>query len=256
MDITTSNVLADVTPSVTTGSNTESTPADIVDPDFSNYYISASTSTLVISMGATTEIDYVAIAGLNIEGNADSTSYVSVKNDTTEIQQIYVNTNQVVILKFTAQAFTDLIITIYNGAENLAPIVKYIAAGNLVEVPNSGEQSGYNRQFLQHHFKNKVTYNSETEPVAIVRKRVQSKGKLSIPNASKAFSEGDWQTFLVFAIENLFFILERDAELISTKYYAPAAYLCYEMDINTVKAHPSTRELNSLSIGFKVYNGL
>lgn len=256
MKVTTSNLLNGVTPSITTGATAGGLPANITDPDFSAFYVSASSSTLVMSFGSTDAINYVAVAGLNIKGNSDDTSYVSVSDGATEVQRITVNNNQVVVVNFASQTFATLVVTVVNGAGNLTPIVKYVAAGTSLEIPNSGEQAGYSRQYLERNYKNKTTFNSLTEPVGVLRKRTQPKGKLSVPNVTRAFSEGDWQTFLDFAISNIFFILERDAELDTGLYYAPAAYLCYELDAISVKAHSSTRLLNNLSIGFKVHNGL
>ena len=157
MIITTSNVLTGVTPTINTGAIAGGLPANITDPDFSAFYISSSLSTLVMSFGTTTAITYVAVAGLNIKGNADDTSLVSVYDGVTEVQTIYVNRNQVVVIDFASQAFTDLIVTVTNGAGDLAPTVKYIAAGTSITVPNSGEGAGYNRQFLERNYKNKTT---------------------------------------------------------------------------------------------------
>jgi len=257
MIITKSNILADVVASVTTGASSDDA-ANITDPDFSVFYTSSSSSTLVMSFGARAAMTYVAVAGLNIKGNADNTSYVAVNDGVTEIKRITVNTNQVVVINFDLTTFTDLIVTVVNGAGNEAPIVRYLAGGAVLTVPNSGEQSGYKRKYLERNFKNKTTLSSEVEPIAMVRKKVATSGRLNIPNASRSFSESEWQTFLEFATLNSFFILERDSLFDSGAgvTFAPSAYLCYELNVNVASAHSSTRSLNSLSIGFKAYTGL
>jgi len=257
MIITKSNVLEGITPTITTGISTD-LPQDITDPDFSVFYRSSDPSRLTMEFGPTALIAYVAVAGINNKGNSDNTSWVAIKDGETEIQRIFINRNQVVVFQFSARVFTNLKVVLFNGGATANPIVKYVSAGNFLTIPNSGEQAGYNRNFLERNFKNRTTLNKQSEPVALVRNRVQGKGRLNIPNASLVFSEGEWQDFLDFAEENLFFILERPpiTDPVLSINFAPAAYLCYEMGVNSAKAHAQTRSLNPLSISFKVYNGL
>ena len=255
MIITKSNVLAGITPTITAGISTD-LPQNITDQDFSVFYKSSDLNSLAIDFGATPSISYVSVAGINNKGNRDYTSYVAVNDGATEILRISINSDQVVVLQFEARVFANLRVRIFNGAAT-SPIVKFISAGNYLTVPNSGEQAGYNRNFLERNFKNKTTLNKQAEPVALVRSRKQAKGRLNIPNASLVFAEGEWQDFLDFAEENLFFILERPLTINGSGLnVAPAAYLCYEMGVNSAKAHAQTRSLNALSISFKVYNGL
>lgn len=256
MIISKSNVLSAITPIITAGISTD-LPQNITDPDFSVFYRSSDPSSLTMEFGATTSISYVAVAGINNKGNEDFTSFIAVNDGATEILRIAIDSDQVVVLQFTSRAFTNLKVIMFNGGATANPIIKYVSAGNFLTVPNSGEQSGYSRNFLERNFKNRTTLNKQSEPVALVRNRIQAKGRLNIPNASLAFSEGEWQDFLDFAEENLFFILERPFTVNGGGLnVAPAAYLCYEMGVNSARAHARTRLLNNLSINFKIYNGL
>jgi len=245
MIITKSNVLDGITPTITTGISTD-LPQDITDPDFSVFYRGSDPSRLTMEFGPTASITYVAVAGINNKGNSDNTSWVAVKDGDIEILRIFINRDQVVVLNFAARVFVNLKVVLFNGGATTNPIIKYVSAGNVLTVPNGGEQSGYNRNFLERNFRNRTTLNKQSEPVALVRNRVQAKGKLNIPNASLTFSEGEWQDFLDFAEENLFFILERPVffDVVLIKNFAPAAYLCYEVGVNSAKAHAQTRSLN------------
>ena len=75
---------------------------------------------------------------------------------------------------------------------------------------------------------------------------------------TKAFSEGEWQDFLDFAVDNHFFIQEQEPSNVGSEFSGQnnSAYICYELMSNNVKAHAQTRSLNNLSASFKVFNGL
>ena len=256
MIITTSNVLSSYTPVVTTGPSTDD-PLNILDADFSLLYKSSDLMRLTVDFGAVPSINYVAVAGTNIQGNKDGTSRVRVYDGSTLIRTINVSNNQAVVLSFTAQAFTNLRVGLYNDKGDLEPILRYVAGGTALTIPNGGEQAGYNRQFLNRNVTNKTTVNSLSAPVAQLKKAKQARGKLSLPNMTKAFSEGEWQTFLDFASSNVFFIAEQEASHV-TEFQGtnPSCYLCYDLGKNLVASHAQTRSLNNISIDFKVYNGL
>ena len=265
MILTTSNVISDSVPVVykNNGSVSASTSiqANLTDQDFSTFFEMESGEThLKASFGATGFISYVAVAGHNAGGAAGGTlNNIRVNDGATTIATVSVKSDQVAVVVFESRSFSDLTIVAHNSTPSEPIRVKYMAAGNYLTVPNGGEQAGYTRQYLQRNFKNKTTVNGSAEPIALLRKRIQAKGKLSIPNATVSFCENEWMDFLDFSQENHFFILEKPRVLVDSGIWegdAPAAYLCYELDKNSVKAHASTRLLNNISIGFKVYNGL
>ena len=256
MIITTSNILLGKTATVTTGEDVSLDPSNITDPDFSSFYISSSNSTLTFSFGATSTINYVAVAGINIEGNKDFSSYVRVSDNGVTIATNFVQRNNCVVVSFDQRSFSNLTVKLFNSSGNLTPSIAFCAAGNAFTVPNNGETSGYNRQFLNRNSKNKSSINQDAAPTSYLIKKVTAKGTLRLPNMTKLFSENEWQDFLDFSSSNnnYFFIREQDIDGDSVNN--SSAYLCYEVANNSVTAHPQTRSLNNISISFKVFNGL
>ena len=258
MIITTSNILAGATPTIVTGVSGD-LAANITDRDFSVNYTSSDQFRLTASFGATGAINYVAVAGTNIKGGlyGADVSRVRVYDGSTLIATIKVTTDQVVVISFPSQTFTDLRIGLYNATGSTPPILTYAAAGVALTVPNSGEQSGYNRQFLTRNIKQRNTVNNLGAPTAAIQKRVALKGTLNIPNVLKSFSENEWQTFLNFAYNDHFFIKEQEDVVVNEFAGSnPSAYLCYEATNSKATAHSQTRALNNLSISYKVFTGL
>lgn len=255
MIITKSNVLLGLTPTVSEGASTDS-EANLTDPDFSTSYISSNQNNLTADFGAIANISYIAVAGVNIAAQLNNGG-ITVLDENTTIKTNYIDRNNCVVITFNTRTFTNLRIRLFNTNSSINPQCHFMAAGLYFTAPNSGEISGYNRQFLNRNFKNKVTTNSSAAPTAVLRNRVAAKGSLSLPNVTKSFSENEWQDFLDFAFENYFFIRENDGTIISdTEENNQSAYVCYEPSKNTVTAHDSTRALNNLSLSFKVFNGL
>jgi len=256
MILTTSNVIANVTPTIITGVSTDLTK-NITDRDFSVNYTSSDQFRLTVSFGATSEINYIAVAGTNIEGNKDGLSRVRVIDNGELIATINVSTNQVVVIPFESRSFTDLRIGLFNQSGSTPPQLTYAAAGLTLAVPNGGEQSGFARQFLMRNIKSRSTVNNLGAPIAIIKKRVALTGTLKTPNMTKNYSENEWQTFLDFAYSDHFFILEQ--ETVSPGVSSgtnPSAYLCYEPTKPKATAHAQTRTLNNLAISYKVFTGL
>jgi len=256
MIVTLSNKIAGRTPTMITGASTD-LPGNVTNPDFSHIYVSSDPQRLTMSFGVVDECDYIAVAGLNIKGNGNGTSRVRVIDAGVLIRTVNVTDDQVVVIPFPKQSFTDLRIGLYKETGIGNPSVAYVAAGLSFEVPNGGEQAGYNRQFLARNNTNKTTVSGLAAPISQLRKKKQAKGKLSIPNATKEFSETTYQTFLDFASSNLFFINETEGTYPSTfSGTNPSCYLCYDLGMNAVTAHGSTRNLNVINFDFKVFNGL
>ena len=257
MRITTSNVLLGVTPSVAFGGSPDDAQ-NITDPDFSTSYTSSSNNGLIVNFGSTVSINYVALAGLNIQGNKDYTSSVRVSDGSgSVISKNLVIRNNCIMLTFTARTFADLRITIDNPIGNILPAVRFVAAGTYLQIPNGGETGGYIRQFLSRNNKTKSTLSNLAAPTAVLTTKVAPKATLNLPNMTKEFSELEWQTFLDFTEANYFFISEQDqnpAEGESTRN--SSSYLCFDVTTTKATAHAQTRALNNLSIKFKVFNGL
>tara|TARA_R100000951_G_scaffold63787_1_gene53553 strand:- start:143 stop:925 length:783 start_codon:yes stop_codon:yes gene_type:complete len=260
MIITTSNILLGKSPLIHTGASSD-LPSNVTNQDFSLFYTSSDQRRLTLDFGATSEISYIAVAGTNIEGDKSGGSrvrcYDVIGGVQTLIQTVNVKRNQVVVIIFEPRTFTDLRIGLFNEASTESPKLPFCAAGNYLTVPNSGEVSGYDRQYLKRNFKNKTTVNNLSQPISQLRKRVPAKGVLNLPNITKSFSENEWQDFLDFSQNNYFFISE-DPTISDSVFSGKnmSSYLCYDVGKNTVTAHSQTRELNNLSLAFKVLNGL
>ena len=236
MRLSTSNILLGVTPTVGTGENVNNDPASVTDPDFSTSYTGADNNKITFFFESTGIINYVAVAGLNIEGNKDYTSYVRVTDGSSIITTNYVIRNNCVMLTFAARAFTSLRVVIYNAVGNTLPEVRFIAAGTYLQLPLGGENAGYNREFLNRNIKTKSTLSNLAAPTSVLTKRVAPRASLKIPNMTKAFSEVQWQTFLDFSEDNYFFIVEQDTDEEITQN--SSAYLCFEVTNSKTTAHP------------------
>jgi len=257
MIITTSNLLDGLVPTIFTGVSTD-LPENVTDPDFSTIYTSSDSLRLTMDFGITSSINYIAVAGINIEGRKDFTSRVRVYDGTTLMATNFINRNHCVVIAFDARAFSNLRIGLYNDLGNVNPSVAYVAAGNSFTLPNDGEMSGYNRQFLNRNWKNQATTNNIAAPTAVLRKRIVAKGSLNKPNLTKSFTETTWQDFLDFAFTNHFFIQEQPATGVLSAFTGQnsSSYMCYNVTKNTVTAHAQTRSLNNASISYEVFNGL
>jgi len=262
MRISTSNVLLGVVPEVTLGENVNDDPANVTDPDFSTSYTGTDNNKIHFIFGAVQSINYIAVAGINIEGNKDLTSYVRVTEDNIIITTAYVVRNNCVMLTFPSRSFSRLRVVINNGAGNVLPSVRFIAGGTYLQLPLGGEGAGYNRQFLNRNNKTKSSLSNLAAPTSVLTKKTAPSGTLTLPNMTKAFSENQWQTFLDFSATNYFFIREQDpinfneGDVFYTDTTADTSYLCFDVTTTTTSANAQTRELNNLSIRFKVYNGL
>lgn len=261
MHITTSNILLGRAPtSVQNGENLNFDPANVTDPDFSTFYVSTDSNRLTFDFGPTGVINYVAYAGLNIEGDKDFTSRVRIRDGATIIATTFVSMNNCVLVTFPARSFSNLRVGMFNELGDTPPRVSFISAGDAFEVPNGGEVAGYNRQFLNRNSITKSTLNDLAAPVAVLTKKVSAKGTLNLPNMTRSFSESTWQDFLNFSVSNQFFIREQDpvdalgVDLVTSNNNS--AYLCFDLQRSKTTAHGQTRALNNISASFKVFNGL
>lgn len=248
MLLTTTNIFSGVTPVISLGASSDDA-SNLTNPDFSVNYTSVSKESMSIDFGATQEINYIAVAGVNIAGNGDGSSRIRVRNGTEVVAITFLKRNHCVVLSFDARTFSDLKIGVFNGTQDQEITVSYVAGGNTLTVPNGGEIAGYNRQWLNRQIKTKTTTDQIAAPIAVLRKRVPVKGTLTLPNMTASFSQDEFQTFIDFAEQDLFFINE-------DPLLGESSYCCYEIDTRPPQAHAQTRSLNNLSFSFKVFNGL
>ncbi len=253
MRISKTNVLLGSTPSVTTGGSLDSA-ANVTDPDFSTSYTGTDNNTLRFEFGARSNISYVAVAGINISGLGDGLSYVRVADGSTAVSANYIVRDNCVMITFDAKSFSNLRVKLYNAAGDKLPSVRFIAAGEYMQVPNGGENAGYNRQFLNRNIKTKSTLSNLAAPTAVLTKKIAPSGTLTLPNMTKLFTESEWQDFLDFSVNNYFFIVEQD--LTGEVTQNQSAYLCFDATNTSTSAGAQTRLLNNVSISFKVFTGL
>jgi hypothetical protein len=253
MRLSTSNVLLGVTPTVSIGGSADDA-ANITDPDFSTSYTGTDNNKLVFDFGSTGSINYIAVAGLNIQGLKNYASYVQVINNNVLITTNQVIRNNCVMITFEAQTFTNLRVSLFNAAGNVLPSARFIAAGTYLQIPNGGESAGYNRQFLNRNTITKSTLSDLAAPTSVLTKKAAATGTLTLPNMTKAFSETEWQTFLDFSENNYFFIVEQDLQGEITQN--SSAYMGFEVTNSRTTAHAQTRGLNNISFSFKVFTGL
>ena len=250
MILTKTNALdgAEVTIPVDPSLDATAVPAHIVSADHSENYTSGSTTAaFTVSFGARSNIEYMAISGHNATDSGNAT--ITVKDGGTTIASATISSNNNVVITFTKRSFTDLRVEFTTATSTAQITVSYIAAGEYLTVPNGGEQSGYARHWLNRQLTQRVTSSLNAAPVAVLQRRTPLKGRLNIPNAKTEFSRGDWQTLINFATNNPFFIREVDT-------LPESSYVCYETKLDSVKANGQTRALDTLSLSFKVYNGL
>lgn len=217
--------------------------------DFSTNYAGAgSVGTMVFSivLPSAQDLSYVAIAGHTLVGS------VEVKIDTVSVGTYTLSDNRksCLFFNFTEQSGTTIEITFDKlGATSTVMLVTHIAAGISFNVPNSGEQSGYQRLWLTASKKQEITLNAAAAPVSIINKSIAPKATLSIPNMPRAIAEGAYRDLTDYLISTAFFILERDDS-------PNSSYLCFDTKLKTPKAHSKTRELVNVSFSFNAFTGV
>ena len=158
MLLTTTNIFAGLTPTISLGASSDD-PSNLTDPDFSLNYTSTSKEAMSVDFGATPEINYVAVAGINIAGNGDGNSRVRVRDGSEIIAITFIKRNHCIVLSFDARPFADSKIGFLNATQDQEVTVSYVAGGNALTVPNGGEISGYKRMWLGRQIKTKTTTN-------------------------------------------------------------------------------------------------
>lgn len=245
LSISTTNVLIDLVPIITDPLIGE-VAANISDPDHStNYTCGTSVLDFSISYGAQTNISYVAISGHTAATPTQAT--VELYNDTTLVDSVVLQRNNNIMFTFAAQTFQNLIVKFITVPNNYQMTLSYIAAGEHLTI-TKGEQSGYSRLWLNRSTTQRFASSLDAAPVSSTQKSKALKGNLSLPNELSDFAEQAWQTFIDFSYEQPFFIKEVSSKPEST-------YICYNPK-HGIKAHSSTRKLDSINLKFDAYNGL
>ncbi len=278
MFITTSNILKGITPVIIKGAGTNQGPANLLDPDHSTNYTSSlliryitAYEALEVSFG-TLSARYVAVSGHNINSNVVSSpeaiqegNIIEIYDGTTFVARIdSLNRNNVFFFLFESEiTFSNMILKFKNiNSQNAKFTISYIAAGDVFEVPNNGEQSGYARNIFGRSTKQAVNENSQAMPIAITKKRSSLRGNLSIPN-SPVNLDFEYMHFMDYAELEPFFIIERtggfipasSSPAVSSRWEPSLGYICYNPQL-AIKSHSSTRLLNSVSLRFQCNNGL
>jgi hypothetical protein len=245
ISISTSNLLTSLTPTITSAGAGE-VAANISSPDHSlNYTSSAAAVYFSVAYGATQSISYVGVSGHTGANNLGVT--IELYDDTTLIDSVTMTRNHNAMFTFADQTFTNLIVKFVTANTTDQVTLSFIAAGEHIRIVE-GEQAGYTRNWLLRSTTDRVTTNLLTAPVSSTQQKSSLKGVLSIPNLTAVFTESSWQNFIDFSYKQPFFIKEVSSKPQST-------YICFNPS-HSVKAHPQTRLLNSVTAAFTAYNGL
>lgn len=265
MFISKSNAILGRTPNVTTGASSD-LPSNMTTPDFSVNYTSSG-ERLVMSFGAVFDLDYVAVCASNLgvggqitaRNGTSSAGYNSIRG------QYITERDHVCMFNFERETFSNLIIVVDSNDIARRPIVSFVAAGKSIQVPNGGENAGYDRNWQTRSAESRVVSNSLSAPVANLKKSTALSGNLTLPNMRTDFMRTEWQEFIDFASSEPFFICEQENIVPNTSRYEDyrdtgglpeSSYICYQPRFQAPKAHSATRALQNLSIRFNCYNGL
>lgn len=193
---------------------------------------------------------YVAISGHNFGTDAGS---LEIKVNTVSKGTVSFSDGRSndVLVSFDEIALIDRIELIYTKtSSSFRGIVSFVASGQAVDVPNSGEQGGYRRDWLTRHESFLTIRNDQAAPVAVIKRAEANTLTLTIPNMGRTFAESTWQDILdIIFTDGAFFIRERDDT-------PRSAYLCTSPDNVRMLAHSATRELVSASLSFTAYTGV
>ena len=242
MFLSTSNICTASNVSATGGNDTDFNIADMLSTDFTEQYVSLSSSTdFVITVTGT--VRYIAFAGSDYFGKCQ---YVAINSDTTNEKRYLANSSATIVHVFPVDVVNPTI-TFHRGGFTAPITVSYLAAGQCWEVVNNGEQSGYVRPWGAPALKQRTSVNNGLPTVTVQEGRKIS-ATLNIPNLPTVDAELTWYNFLRFAIEFGFFTVEDPSK-------GQYGYYCYNAKPADIKAHGQTRELQSASIKYDCVTG-
>ncbi len=245
LSISTSNALIDQTPTIT-DAGTNEVASNISDPDHSlNYTCGTGATNFSVDYGAQSNISYVAISGHTAATLANAT--IELYDDALLIDSVSLKRNNNVMFTFPEMSFQNLIVRFVTVPNNYQMTVSFIAAGKHLSIER-GTQAGYARQWLNRHTTKRTASTLDGMPISTTSRAKALPGKLTLPNELAIFSEGDWQDFVDFSYEQPFFVKEFEDK-------PESSYICYDPKHGT-KSHAQTLELNAITLGFTLFNGL
>ena len=243
MFITQSNAIKGLSPNITTGLGTD-LPSNVTSSDFSLNYTSTN-ATLTMEFGAISNVSYVAVSSLNL-------SRMAVYDGSTLIKRADLSLGGVGVLVFDLRNFSNL--KILAASNTNKPTVAHVAAGVALQIPNGGETSGYNRNYLTRAKETRVISSDLGAPVSSLQKSVPLSGSLNLPNMTKEFTLTSWQSVLSFLATGEVFYITEQSDLLNDE--ADASYACFNPKFSAPTAHSQTRSLNDVKLGFSCYNGI
>jgi len=242
LTITKSNALIGVTPTITDPGINE-VALNISDPDHSlNYTSGTTTAIFAVSYGAQSNISYVSVSGHTVTSGT-----INLYNGVTLIDSVTLKRSNTVMFTFPEMSFSDLKVEFVVTPNTKKITVSFIAAGQTIEI-ETGEQSGYKRNWLNRHLMQRTASNAQTAPVSSLNQNKAITGSLSLPNELALFSQDEWQDFIDYSFEQPFFIKEFES-------LPESSYICFDPKYSTV-SHSETRALDVLKLSFTVFNGL
>ena len=243
--ISTSNVLINQVPSVGDLGVGE-VAANVSDPDHSlNVTAGTGVGAFSFGYGSQSNISYVAISGHTATNPAGAV--VNLLDGSVLIDTVSITRNHNIMFTFPEMNFTNLIVQFVTVPNNYQMTVSFIAAGKYLSIP-TGQQAGYARNWLNRHVTQRSNSTLEVGPISSTQRSKSLKGMLSLPNELAIFSQGTWQDFIDFSLEQPFFIKEFQDK-------PESSYICYD-PISGVKSHSQTTTLDVITLKFTVYNGL
>lgn len=258
MFISKTNQAKNITPIIREGAG-NNPPSNMTNPDFSVFYQS-SAQRLVISFGAQSNVDYVGIAAQNtgagtgriaVRDGQDTPTYNSV------IGQYNVEREHVTMFCFERRSFTDMIIVIDSERASALPLVRFLAFGQAVNVPNGGEVSGFGYNELTRAVQSRTITGETAAPIGNLIKRQPLRGNLSLPNMRKEWVLTEWQQVQDLAVSQPFFICAQDGVITDRNNNdAWRSVLCFDPQFRAPTAHSATRALMDVNLSFRCYNGL
>lgn len=253
MYIPTNNVLATLTPTVSSGLSSD-LPSNITSGDYSLNYTSSS-STFVCEFTVNSNVGYVAISASNLTG-----STVEVREKQSGLSagvarfiRVSENLTRDNVLMFVFEpAFARNIRISISGGGN--PTINHIAAGQAVAIPNGGVSSGYGRQWLSRGVSSRTVNSGTAAPITTLVKRSPLRVSLNLPNMPNEFVYGSWQDFSDYvSTGQVFYLTEQENFLVESP---EQSYACFNPSFSAPKAHPQSRALQNLTFSCGCYNGL
>ena len=163
-------------------------------------------------------------------------------------------TRTIVINTGVTAAATTVQLIVTAPASDSGLMISNVSCGSFYQVPNGGEQAGYNRAWSIPNIKTRNATNLQNAPVSFTYQSRPMSLMLSIPNNLMADYEADdftevdssYYYMLQFVTKNNFYILEDDNP--------EHSYSCFNAMAMPTKAHSSTRSLGVSSFKFNAFS--